>query len=227
MLRNGVGGAAPAICAVLGSEAAASLRDVPASITVAELRLDQLRPEVREDALRLSALTRRCAARYATLIATYHAWHSDEVPITRIETTLRAALEGGAHIVDVAAERGEGHARRMLSLAHALGRHAIVSLHVANYPANAEMLDGWVAQLAAWQPRWVKLAVQCETLHQAEAVMSLYARYSNLIAIPMGQAGTPFRVALCRHGAPFTYAYYGAPAAPGQLSIWEMLGQQP
>jgi 3-dehydroquinate dehydratase / shikimate dehydrogenase len=70
----------------------------------------------------------------------------------------------------------------------------------------------------------LKVAVHCDSLAESLRLFALARQYPNVIAIPMGDVGTPARVLASRLGGSFSYAPVDQATAPGQIPLDELRG---
>lgn len=68
----------------------------------------------------------------------------------------------------------------------------------------------------------VKIAAHAHTIADSLRLLRLAHRSSNLVTVPMGEAGLPARILALREGAALAYAPIGASTAPGQVSLHEL-----
>jgi 3-dehydroquinate dehydratase/shikimate dehydrogenase len=132
----------------------------------------------------------------------------------------REALARGAALVDA---EGESDAARALARE---GAPLIASHHdLGGMPAPAEIarLTRAILDLG---PRAIKLVPTAGALADALAMLDWVAAARPgeppRIGFAMGEAGLPGRVLSLSRGAPFTYASFGGPVAPGQPSVADL-----
>ncbi|HKV25110.1 MAG TPA: shikimate dehydrogenase [Candidatus Acidoferrum sp.] len=68
----------------------------------------------------------------------------------------------------------------------------------------------------------IKIAAQCSSLADSLRMLRLARRSSNLVAVPMGEAGLPARILALREGSALAYAPVGEATAPGQVNLAEL-----
>jgi len=137
---------------------------------------------------------------------------------------LKSAADAGADYVDV--ELGFGMAHEVIEYVKSRGTQVIVSYHNFNSTPGPEALSGLVHRALSLGGDIAKVVTKAETMIDNIRVLRLNtANYRKVIAFAMGTLGVVSRILAPLCGAPFTYAYHdaGVPAAPGQLSVSEVL----
>jgi 3-dehydroquinate dehydratase-1 len=221
----------------LGSLALGSVPRIAAALTDADLRLhaDAVRRFADVAELRIDRFARTDAA---SVLAVCRSAQGLERPLI---ATIRAADEGGgAALADaerlalfeavvplVAALDIELRAPicdRVVALAHAHGRLAIVSQHdFSATPADAELAARFDAAALA-EADVVKIAAYAASPADADRLVGFLRarRERGLIVIAMGPHGVASRVFYPLLGSLITYGFAGEAMAPGQLSIAEL-----
>lgn len=194
----------------------AALAGPPAGTTAVELRLDLFPhhdPAALVGACPLPVL--------ATLRSRAEGGAGPDDPAER-RRLIAAALEAGAALVDLEAERD-------LPLVDRLGLtpdQVVLSWHdPGGTPAG---LDSVAARLLERPARWVKIVPTAHCLGDVTRILELHERYNlglrasrrRLIAFAMGAVGLPTRYLAPLLGPPLAYVAWSdaAPAAPGQVS---------
>ena len=213
------------VCAVTAAatagEMAAQIRAALRETPTVELRLDCLRSDAERRRL-LAWVKRQKFGKRVRLMATCR-----RVPAGgRFKSEIKAemywlmqAREAGCVWCDVEVEtlrelpdktlRGYGVPSKVLLSAHDFkGTPASVrEMKVADR-------DGVAA---------VKLAARANTIPDSVRLLGLARNSKNFVAVPMGEIGLPARILALREGSALAYAPVGAPTAPGQVSLREMM----
>lgn len=193
----------------------AAMHSLPPQVELAEVRLD---------AMEQPDLERICAGKDRPIIITNRPVRAGGLrrqPEKRRLGPLRRAAELGADYVDVeldsTAQLGPlpGPARR------------IVSYH--DFERTPEDLETILRRVLDTRPDVAKVAVTARDAADMGPVLRLLERHAArvpLIALSMGEEGTPSRVLAAKFGAFLTYASAtaGKEAAPGQVAVEQMLG---
>ena len=210
----------------LGALAAAAKRQAPLADLV-ELRLDRL-PQPSEEELR--ELIRSLPKPVIVALQGAEAFGHHRGTLEERLETLRRAARAGAAFVDV-------DWRLSLELGEVAGKcHRIVSRHeLEGTPADlAALVEEVEAQ--CYEGDVVKLVTHAHTCEDGLRVLRfLRERGKGLVAFASGEAGSFTRLLAPIFGSPFTYAAAaelpglaaGAPTAPGQLRVNDMLGIAP
>jgi 3-dehydroquinate dehydratase/shikimate dehydrogenase len=131
---------------------------------------------------------------------------------------LALAISAGFDWIDVEMETVERIPRIAIP---AMGdRYEIISLH--NFQRTPAGLARIVARLERFQPRAIKVATHCRSIHDSVRLLKLCRGRRNVVVVPMGEVGLPARILALRAGSALAYASVGQPTAPGQLSLEEM-----
>lgn len=204
----------------------AVLKDSP----MAELRADLCQLSIGE--------LEQAVASHPNLLITCRIANSSE---SFAREQLTAALRRGARYVDVEIEAPESFLAEIRDCAHTNGTRLIVSYHDFDGTPSLEELRRTAAQCREKGADIVKIVTTAHTITDAVRTLKLYEtdEWKNpgapaLVAFSMGDAGR-FSRYLCLHlGAPYTYVSYGcgqttdpslcgAPTAPGQYTLQEMM----
>lgn len=205
---------------------AAARRQAPLADLV-ELRLDRI-PQPSEDELR--ELIRSLPKRVIVTVQGGEAFGHHTGSIEERLETLRRAARAGAAFVDI-------DWRLSLELGEVAGKcHRIVSRHETT--ETPQDLAALVEEVEAqcYEGDVVKLVTHAQSCEDGLRVLRfLRERGKGLVAFASGEAGSFTRLLAPIFGSPFTYAApaelpgleAGAPTAPGQLRVNDMLGIAP
>jgi len=69
----------------------------------------------------------------------------------------------------------------------------------------------------------MKIAARANTIADSLRLLGLARRWTNFVAVPMGEIGLPARILALREGSALAYAAVGEATAPGQVSLREMM----
>jgi 3-dehydroquinate dehydratase I len=137
---------------------------------------------------------------------------------------LEKAIESGASYVDIEIDAPDAFKKELISSAHKHNCKVILSYHnFSETPPTdelAKMVDACFAQGADI----AKVACLANSESDAARILSLYAKYKNLLALGMGENGRITRVASLLMGAPFSYVSTSTAkeTAPGQITRKQM-----
>ena len=212
------------VCGVVASADARGMRSqLQLALTLTktvELRFDWLRNE-RELTRFLAWLRGQRHRNGTTLLATcrrIEAGGKFAGSVVNQLAILRLAIECGCSWADVEIE--SARQLRAGGLSQLLGPGGrVVSYH--NFEETPGNLKAMVRQLERASGTVVKVATHCETIAESLRVLRLTRGKSNIIAIPMGEAGFPARVLALRAGSALAYAPVENSTAPGQVSLEE------
>ncbi len=214
------------ICAVVAAptfrQAQEQLRRALKLTKTIELRLDYLRSHgERRKLLRRLAQWKARPCLIATLRTEAGGGRlrvRGQADIGKLQTILAEAIRSGCTWCDMEAE-----ALGATGFAPALPvelEKRISSLHdFAKTPRNVEAVKKMVARFPG-EP--VKIATQCNSIHDSLRLLSLCRGRNEIIVSPMGEIGLPARVLALAHGSALAYAAVGEKTAPGQLTLDEM-----
>jgi 3-dehydroquinate dehydratase/shikimate dehydrogenase len=140
---------------------------------------------------------------------------------------LREAADAGCAWLDVEMETwrklGEVGREKLRSVAKVMvSYHDFRRGKRARANASAARLRAILGELRRNGGDAGKIAVATETLSDAFRVVNLAQREKNLVAVPMGEMGTPARILALRLGSALAYAPVEESTAPGQISLQEM-----
>lgn len=205
------------IIGIVAREAGEVRAAIEAGLSCVEVRADLLH-DAGYDHAAIEAIVREAAdAGLQTLYTLRHPDHGGTFrggEAERAERTL-GALAAGASLADL-----EWRSEASLSALRS-GARLIVSHHdFRAMPDEAELAE-WTEAMEALQPAAIKVVPTASDLDDAVRMLNwvAQARRCPRIGFAMGAAGACSRI-LCRaFGAPITYAAFGPPVAPGQLSI--------
>lgn len=132
---------------------------------------------------------------------------------------LMDALSFGAAFVDLEIECDSLWRMPIVEYAHSLGRKVILSYHNYEFTPSGTELRAIVESIFDAGADVAKIACMALSPLDSATILSLYAHYTNLVAIGMGAEGRMSRVAAPFLGAPFTFAAVkGSATALGQLA---------
>ena len=137
---------------------------------------------------------------------------------------LKTAIVSGAKWVDIDMKVNDNEfIREMKDFADGYGAKTIISLHRSTSPPDISVMEEYIEKARSYSPALVKMVFYAYNDEDNDRVLSLYARYKNLLAFNMGEKGKITRIKSLESGAPFMYV---APenhlTAPGQLTIKEV-----
>lgn len=201
------------ICASIQNKSGEEILDALYDVEMAEIRLDlcNLSKEEIEEVFS-SDLPLVATCRIA------------ETSAAEAEKRLALAIGAGANYVDIEMEAPKSMVLRLRSLARENGALLVRSYHFYDaMPSRAELKEA-IDKAFYHKADIVKVAAMASSKEECEMMMSLYDDYEpgRLVAFPMGEAGSEYRVSCLAKGSPFTYAAYDEPTAPGQLSYEKM-----
>ncbi len=223
------------ICAVVAASSASQmLRELRAAARVAatcELRLDWLAnaaeierllaelpaalAEIRADANR--------APRKLCIIATLRRRDAGgRFRGTRTEQSkfLKAAAAAGCNWCDIELQSAEKLSAAQRVNLRAAGARLLISFH--EFRRTPRNLAAVVARLDRCHGDAIKIATECRKLSDAGRILAIARGRTDVIAIPMGEAGLPGRILGLRLRSALAYGSLMQSTAPGQLSIREM-----
>ena len=111
----------------------------------------------------------------------------------------------------------------VIDAAHRAGALAIVSHHDFEKTPDPSALAALVARAQQTGADVVKIATTVRGPADVRALAGALLASPNLIAVGMGEAGVATRLVFAALGSLLTYAFAGAPTAPGQLPFDEAL----
>ena len=137
---------------------------------------------------------------------------------------LLVAIEAGAAYVDLEVDAEISVHDTVAKYAKSCGCKLIISHHDFEKTPVYEDLCGIVNLCCTRGADAVKLVTTALSPADNARVLSLYDRYTNLVAFAMGDTGKITRIACLYLGAPFTYAALSdeKSTASGQLSLEKM-----
>ncbi|HEV2289536.1 MAG TPA: shikimate dehydrogenase [Candidatus Acidoferrales bacterium] len=138
---------------------------------------------------------------------------------------LREALRAGCDWVDLEIESLSVASRFVLDL-HTTGARRILSYHNFRAVAARQNLLGLAKRLDVLCKRngfdAIKIAIECDSIHDGLQVLKLARGKTDVIAVPMGDVVSPLRILALREGSALAYAPIQTGTAPGQVSLDEM-----
>lgn len=211
------------ICAVVAaSSAAAMYRHLELALkatTTVELRLDWLESDQEINRF-IARLTKRKPK--ATLIATCRRRQAGGKYTGSIASELfhlAEAIRAGCTWYDLEIETVRKCPPELIEALLGEARQLRSAHFFEGMPAS---LPRVVKELAKGRPDAVKIAAQCDSLHDAKKLARLAAARKNLIAIPMGDVALPARILGLRRKNGFAYAPVENATAPGQTSLRDL-----
>lgn len=137
---------------------------------------------------------------------------------------LKAAIESGAAYVDVEIESAEEIKQDIIQFAKSHNCKVIVSYHNHKNTPSSDELYKIIDSCFDSDADIVKIATTAQNPGDSARILGLYAKYTSLIALAMGEAGKISRIASVFLGSPFTFAAVSEKenTAPGQLTVSEM-----
>jgi 3-dehydroquinate dehydratase/shikimate dehydrogenase len=210
------------VCAVAAASTASEMADLVRAglqeTPTIELRLDWLRGD--SERSRFLRWLKRNRPRGATFLATCRRREGGGKLSGSVQAEvhwLAQAREAGCRWCDLEVETLRKLRGKSLSEL-GLPPKILVSLHdFERTPARLGAQDS-VAYPGAGA---VKIAAQAHTIGESLRLLRL-ARRSQLVAVPMGEAGLPARVLALREGSALAYAPVGEATAPGQVSLHDL-----
>lgn len=141
--------------------------------------------------------------------------------VTR-ESLLKTAIKSGAKYVDVEIESSSDFKKSLMDFAKSYGCQTIISYH--NYEKTPEDLQSIVDTCFSQGADIAKVATTANSGQDSARILALYAKYSNLVALAMGEKGQITRVANLCLGSPFSFASIDSEhiSAAGQLAKSQM-----
>lgn len=139
-----------------------------------------------------------------------------------------AKLSPLVNIVDIEIGTPEPDRARFIDCVKNAGARLMLSHHDFRGTPPESELNEFFAQAARLQADFTKLAVFAQTRADAARLMGFLeglrqSGHRQTTAFCMGPHGVVTRVSAALHGSVFTYGYIHASAAPGQLSVAELL----
>ncbi len=137
---------------------------------------------------------------------------------------LKAAIEAGATYVDVEIESPETFKKQVMDFAKAHNCKNIISYHNYEKTPSSQELKTIVDDCFAQGADIAKIATMAQTKADSARVLSLYAEYSNIVALAMGAEGKITRIANLCLGSPFSFAAVSLEhiSAQGQMTVQQM-----
>ena len=214
-------GEVPRIAVVFTGGNAREVLDTARGFDIVELRID-LFPSLAER----HVLERMAAFKDSATIGTIRSkaeggkWDLPEAQ--RLD--LFKAIAGEAGAVDIELSSRE-IVDDVIAIAHAQGKLAIASYHNFERTPPYADLESVVREAKAKGADIVKIATHCSAPSDLKALarLTVLNHESNLIVIGMGAAGAASRVFFPALGSLMTYACTGAPVAPGQYAMADMV----
>jgi 3-dehydroquinate dehydratase type I len=180
---------------------------------MAELRLDKIQPEPNE--------LKKLLSFKIPVIATCRAgFYNDD---KRLEL-LTIAVKNGATYIDIESESDENYRKTLIDVANLYNCKIIISYHNFDETPDIDILKNIVKQAETFNPAFIKIVTQAQTIDDNSKILSLYKIEKRLIAFAMGELGKESRIESLLLGAPFIYAAYdnGQESAEGQITMNEL-----
>ncbi len=150
---------------------------------------------------------------------------------TMIFQKLKTAIEAGVDFVDLDLSAPVQISKDIQALCGENGTRLIRSFHDFNKTPDIIFLTHTILRCFRYGADIAKIACHAGSIQDADRLISLYdtlpkeypdIKQHQLILISMGEVGSENRVRILEKGAPFSYAYYDKPSAPGQLDMEKM-----
>lgn len=100
------------------------------------------------------------------------------------------------------------------------GARLLISFH--DFRRTPRDLAAVISRLDRCDGDAIKIATQCNSLSDSARVLATARGRSDVVAVPMGEAGFAGRILALRSGSALAYASVKQATAPGQLSVREM-----
>lgn len=143
---------------------------------------------------------------------------------TKRAMLLKTAISFGAKYVDVEIESSEIFKKEVMDFAKNHGCKCIISYH--NYENTPELseLQSIVDTCFSQGANVAKIATTAKNTKDSARILSLYSKYSNLVALAMGNLGKITRIANLQLGSPFSFAAIDEnhATAGGQMTVSQM-----
>ncbi len=133
---------------------------------------------------------------------------------------LLAAVAAGCNWCDIELPVAQRLAPAQRTTLRRAGARILVSFH--DFRRTPRDLSAIVARLDRCRGDAIKIAAQCNSLSDAARIIDTVRRRTDVVAVPMGDAGLSGRILAVRLGSVLAYASLNQSTAPGQLSIREM-----
>lgn len=143
----------------------------------------------------------------------------------RARRSLALAVRSGARFVDLDVTAPVSVSQNIQRLCRETGTELIRSYHDTEKTPDPEYLQQVLQRCYRYGADIAKIVTTAQSPDDNQVIDSLYASCetpSRLIAFTMGEQGCDTRIECLKKGAPFTYAGYDKPTAPGQFLIEEM-----
>jgi 3-dehydroquinate dehydratase / shikimate dehydrogenase len=133
---------------------------------------------------------------------------------------LLAAAAAGCNWCDIELPSAQRLSAAQRSTLRRAGARILVSFH--DFRRTPRDLSAILARLDRCRGDAIKIAAQCNSLSDAARVLATTRGRTDVVAVPMGDAGLPGRILALRLGSALAYASLNHSTAPGQLSVREM-----
>ena len=137
---------------------------------------------------------------------------------------LKNAITHGAAYVDIEIEASSEIKKELITCAKAHDCKVIISYHNFENTPSIKELVAIIDTCFDEGADIAKIATTAQNSSDSARILGLYAQYSSLVALAMGEEGKITRVANLYLGAPFTFAAISEKqkTAPGQITIDQM-----
>jgi 3-dehydroquinate dehydratase type I len=137
---------------------------------------------------------------------------------------LKAAIEAGATYIDIEIEASNEIKQELIQHAKSYDCKIIISYHNYENTPNTNELHAIIDSCFEAGADIAKIATTAQNSSDSARILGLYAQYTSLVALAMGEAGKITRVANTFLGSPFTFAAISEKqkTAPGQLTVAEL-----
>ncbi len=181
---------------------------------IAEIRLDLIKP-LKED---IPGIFSRHPDK---LIATCRPGYCSDA---RRGSLLKVAIESGAGWVDVEIDSEPVFMDEIINFAKSRKCKVILSYHNFTTTPSVAELEELTSLCFKRGGDIAKIACMANRTSDVARILSLYSKYTNLLALSMGEMGKISRIAALSLGAPFTYVSLqeAKSTAPGQMTLNEM-----
>ena len=202
------------ICVSVIEKSIPLIVDIANSAEMAEIRIDLC-------GLDLQTTTEVFSHIQKPTIATCRPDYCDDKQRTAL---LQAAIAAGATYVDVEIESSESFKKNIMAFAKEHNCKSIISYHNYEKTPSLQELKSIVDDCFAQGADIAKIATMAQTKADSARVLSLYAEYSNIVALAMGAEGKITRIANLCLGSPFSFAAVSLEhvSAQGQMTVEQM-----
>lgn len=202
------------ICVSITEKNPASVVELANSAEMSEIRIDLCGLTVQTTAEVFSKLQKPA-------IATCRPEYCEDSLRTEL---LKTAIMSGASFVDVEIESNEAFKVEILEFAKRYHCKGIISYHNYEETPSLPELNAIVESCFSQGADIAKVATMAHSQNDSARVLSLYAKYSNVVALAMGDVGKITRIANLYLGSPFSFAAVSleSATAKGQMTVSQM-----